>query len=299
MINVSHVSKSYGERRALDDVTFSAADGAVTGFVGPNGAGKSTLLRIAAQLTRPTAGSVLVDGQDFAGAKRPGSTLGVFLSAEWIPAHLTALSFLTYLCDVQGVSRRRVDEVLELVDLLDDRQKIVRAFSLGMRQRLGIAAAVVSSPQNLILDEPINGLDPDGIQWLRAFVKSVALDGGAVLLSSHHMNELALVADDVVLLDGGRVVRSGPIAAFVSEDDQRTYVEVDDLEAALQILRSRGYDCEPLGRGAVVHATEPQEIGRLLFRAGAGVSHLRRLERSLEETYFDEISARQSFGGVA
>lgn len=222
-----------------------------------------------------------------------------FLSAEWIPSHLTALSFLTYMCDVQGVSRRRVDVVLELVDLLDDRHKIVRAFSLGMRQRLGIAAAVVSSPRNLILDEPINGLDPVGIQWLRAFVKSVALDGGAVLLSSHHMNELALVADDVVLLDGGRVVRSGPIAAFVSEDDQRTYVEADDLEAALQILQGHGYACEPHRRGAVVHAAAPQEIGRLLFQAGAGVSHLRRLERSLEETYFDEISTRQSAGGVA
>lgn len=292
MIEVSQVSKSYGDKCALDAVSMTAPDGAVTGFVGPNGAGKSTLLRIIARLTVPDAGRVSVDGADFAHKDHPGNALGVFLTAEHIPGHMTASSFLAYASDVQGLPRHRVEEVLDTVGLAEARHKRVRSYSLGMRQRLGIGAAILGRPRNLVLDEPVNGLDPEGIYWLRRCVRAVARDGGAVLLSSHHMSELSQVADEVVLLDHGRVVKSGPTASFVAEDVRRTYIETTDLEAASRLLSAHGYAFEHCSTsGAVVHGAAPEEIGRLLFREGPGVSHLRQLTRSLEETYFAEISS--------
>ena len=293
MIEVWQVTKSYAETRALDDVTMASPDGLVTGFVGPNGAGKSTLLRVIAKLTVPDEGNVAIDGRDLAAWSRPGSTLGVFISPEWLPSHMTVRSVLAYVCDLQGLPQRRTDEVLEIADLIGAQRKRVRALSLGMRQRLGIAVAIVGQPRNLVLDEPFNGLDPYGIQWLRALTRGIARRGGAVLLSSHHMNELAQMADNVVMLDRGRVVRAGPAATFVAEDTARTYVEVDDLDAAVQVLGRRGYACERQDGGIVVHGMPPQEVGRLLFESGATVSELRRLKRSLEETYFDAIAVRQ------
>lgn len=297
MIEVTRVSKSYNGSRALDDVSFSAADGLVTGFVGPNGAGKSTLLRVVAKLTVPDAGQARVDGEDFARASVPGNLLGVFLSAEYIPTTMTARSFLSYVSDVQGLERERADEMISAVGLSAARERPVRTFSLGMRQRLGIGAALLGRPRNLILDEPINGLDPEGIFWLRSCVQDVARRGGSVLLSSHHMQELAQVADEVVMLDRGRVVRSGAIASFVADDVLRTYVEATDLDAAVRLLSARGYITEPHMRGAVVHDAAPEEVGRLLFREGDGATELRLLERSLEQTYFDELGARSDVQG--
>lgn len=293
------VSKRYGDKRALDGVSFQAPDGLVTGFVGPNGAGKSTLLRVIAKLTIPDDGRVDIDGGDFGAARAPGGTLGVSLSAEWIPGHVTALSFLTYVCDVQGLPRGRADEMLEVVGLGRAKGKKVRTFSLGMRQRLSIAAASVGHPRNLILDEPFNGLDPDGISWLRSFARSVADSGGSVLLSSHHMNELAQVADNVVMIEGGQVIRQGAMASFVADETPRTYVETDDVDVALELLRDRGFAAARHGGGIVVSDAAPQDVGRLLFRHGPGASELRVLERTLEETYFAEVGARQVPEGVS
>lgn len=291
MITATRVSKSYGSKAALSDVSFEAPDGAVTGFVGPNGAGKSTLLRILTGLSAADTGSVTVDGIPFTESRSPGAALGAFLSAELIPDHLTARSHLTYACDVQGLPRTRVDEVLEVVGLSRVRSEKVKEFSLGMRQRLGIGAALLARPRNLVLDEPINGLDPDGIHWLRTLVRDVADAGGTVLLSSHHMAELALVADHVVMISGGRVVRTGRLDAFVAEESLRTYVESPDLEAARALLTARGFAPAPHLQGLLVPDAEPLTVGRLLFGEGPGASHLRVLERSLEETYFDHVSA--------
>lgn len=297
MIEVRSISKSYGAKSVLTEVSFQASDGAVTGFVGPNGAGKSTLLRTVAGLTRPDKGDVLVDGRPFSASPRPGTTLGVFLSAEWIPAHMTANSYIEYVCGIQGAGPARASEVLEMAGLTGAREKRVKTFSLGMRQRLGIAAAIVGRPQNLILDEPINGLDPDGIQWLRSLVTSAAAAGGSVLLSSHHMGELAQVADSVVMLDQGRVVRSGSISTFTANVSEHTYAEAADREAAMGLLRNKGYSVEAHGMGFTVDAA-PIDVGRVLFGLGAGASHLRLIERSLEETYFDEIAARTEREGA-
>ncbi len=292
MIHLNSVSKRYGARVVLDDVSFVAHPGRVTGFVGPNGAGKSTCLRIVSGLTTPSAGIALVDGRPLREAVSAGSTLGVFLTTELIPDHLTAQAFLAYACDLQGLPMSRVVETLETVGLAGDGRRRIRTFSLGMRQRLGIGAALVGRPRHLLLDEPVNGLDPDGIIWLRSLVSSMARAGGAVLLSSHHMSELALVADDVVMLDHGRVARAGELSSFVSEGTPRTYVEVDDLTAALVALSRSGYDVEPIDGGLVVTGQSPQAVGAVLFREGLGVSHLRLLERTLEETYFTEVTGK-------
>lgn len=292
VISVKGVSKRYGEAVALEEVSLEAPNGAVTGFVGPNGAGKSTLLRAVAGLVVPDAGMIKIDGQAFVQSPNPGRTLGVFLSAERVPATMTAASFLRYAADLQGLSSGAVDETLDTVGLRHASNKKVKTFSLGMRQRLGIGAAIMSKPSNLVLDEPINGLDPDAIVWLREYLRSVALAGGAVLLSSHHMSELGLIADHVIMVDRGRVVRSGPVASFVASSQMRTYFETDDLAGALQVLAAQGLRCEGRGAGAVVFDTPPRQVASLLVQAGPGVSHLRQLERTIEETYFEEISAR-------
>ena len=291
MIDVNGVSKRYGDKLALDRVSLQALDGLVTGFVGPNGAGKSTLLKVIAKLATADAGHVDIDGSDFALSGHPGSALGVSLSAEWIPVHVTATSFLAHVCDLQGVPHVRAHEMLEVVGLANAKGKRVKTFSLGMRQRLSIAAAGIGRPRNLILDEPFNGLDPEGIQWLRGFATSVAQAGGSVLMSSHHMNELAQVADNMVMIDGGRVVRSGAMASFVAESVPRTYVETHDVGTALNLLRDRGFSAAHQGGGILVTGAEPLEVGRLLFQDGPGAYELRLLERTLEETYFAEVGS--------
>ena len=290
MIDVCDISKRYGSLQARDSVTFSAPSGAVTGFVGPNGAGKSTLLRIIAGLLLPDAGSVTIDGQHLKHHPLPGRLLGGFLSGESIPARFTARSYLGYVCDLQAVPVSTVDDALASVGLGHVATKRVKEFSLGMRQRLGIAAAIVGRPANLILDEPINGLDPDAILWLREYLRAFAADGGTVLLSSHHMSELALVADHLVMINQGEVVRAGPVAAFVATGEQLTYFECDDLGAALNVLARHGLTASAHATGAIVVGAAPQDVGRILFGAGSGVSHLRLLDRSIEQTYFDEIA---------
>ena len=294
MIEIKSVSKAYGEKRVLSDVAFTARDGEITGFVGPNGAGKSTLLNIVAGTIRPDSGTVLIDGTDFASAARPGATLGSFLSAEWIPSHLTATSYLRYLCDLQGIGIDGVPRLLQLVGLTNAAKQKVSTFSLGMRQRLGIAAVVAGDPQNLILDEPINGLDPDAIAWLREFLIATARRGRTVVLSSHHMAELSLVADHVVLLDSGRVTRQGPLADFVATNDRQVYIESDDLDAASDPLRQAGFEMSSFRRGLLIHNAEPADVGRIVFGVGASLSHLTAKTRTLEETYFEVLETAGS-----
>lgn len=290
MIEFQGVTKSYGTKRALSEVSFTAPVGAVTGLVGPNGAGKSTLLRAAVGLTRPDAGRALIAGASFVDAPRPGELLGVMLSAESIPAHLTAHSYLAYVCDLHQLPARRVLEVLEEVGLARVGKKKVGDFSLGMRQRLGLAAAMTASPQNLILDEPINGLDPEGIVMLRDWMNRMAEFGGAVLVSSHHMSELALVADVLVMVNNGRVVRQGPLSEFVSAGSASTYFETSRLDEGITVLRAEGYLPTPSGVGAVVPDVDPEIVGRILFTRGPGASVLRSFQHTLEETYFRELS---------
>jgi ABC-2 type transport system ATP-binding protein len=213
---------------------------------------------------------------------------------------MTGASFLAYVCDTQGLLPKRVAELLDLVGLTGASRRQVKTYSLGMRQRLGIAAAFAGDPQNLILDEPINGLDPDAIQWIRNFLRRAADEGKAVLLSSHHMSELSLVADDVVLLDQGVVARQGQLSSFVASTERNVYIESGTLEDVIRVLGDAGYHAAPYRSGALVREVEPDEVGRVVFGADRGLTHLSLLTRSLEETYFDTISIKEDIqGGTA
>lgn len=291
MIDIVRVSKSYGTTVAVADVSFTVPAGAVTGFVGPNGAGKSTVLRMIAGLAKPDSGEVLVDGVPFASSQRPATTIGIFLSAEAIPPRVSARGFLEYMCDTQGLDRSRVGETLTMVGLAHVGEARVQSFSLGMRQRLGIGAAAIGRPAILVLDEPINGLDPDGIHWLRTFLSSAADAGATVLLSSHHMSELSMVADRVVMLNSGTVVAEGTLDEFVSnEESESVYVESPDLSLVRSALTREGISSEVFKNGLRVHTASALDVGRIAFASGAGASHLATLPRSLEETYFEHLS---------
>ncbi|MEC5180503.1 ABC transporter ATP-binding protein [Arthrobacter sp. CG_A4] len=298
MIHVDNVSKSFGSKRALHDVSFTAVPGRVTGFVGPNGAGKSTVLKTIAGLVRPDAGTVRVNGSDFAQARRPGNTMGLFLSAEWLPEQATAAGVIGYVCRVQGLPLSWGRDALERVGLAGVAQHRVRTFSLGMRQRLGIATATVSRPDVLVMDEPINGLDPDGIAWIRSFLTSAASQGATVLLSSHHMAELAEMADDIVMIGDGRILGQGSIGDFVSRPDETGYyLESPEPEILLVAMAQRGFRATREREGLLVHHTNPTELASVALDSGAGISHLSRVTRSLEDTYF-EVLARSASGGT-
>ncbi|EWC60874.1 ABC transporter, ATP-binding protein [Actinokineospora spheciospongiae] len=212
MLTIDRLTKRRGSALILSDVTFQARPGRVTGFLGPNGAGKSSTLRILLGLDRPTSGTALVDGVPFERLPDPLRTVGAVLDGSGAHRARTGRAHLSWVAAAAGIPRRRVDEVLAEVDLTGAARKRVGSYSLGMGRRLGLAAALLGDPAALVLDEPVNGLDPEGIRWMRRFLRERAEAGHTVLLSSHLMGELAEVVDDVVIINGGRVVEQGTLA---------------------------------------------------------------------------------------
>ncbi|GAB3615613.1 hypothetical protein GCM10027416_01700 [Okibacterium endophyticum] len=212
MLSIDSLTKRHGSRTVLTDVTFHALPGRVTGFLGPNGAGKSSTLRILLGLDRPTGGSALVDGRPYRSLRDPLRSVGSMLDGSGAHRSRTARNHLAWVARSNGIPKRRVDEALDEVGLSDAARTRVGRFSLGMGQRLGLAAALLGEPAALVLDEPVNGLDPEGIRWIRGLLRGHADAGGTVLLSSHLMTEVAEIADDLVVIAGGRVVASGPVA---------------------------------------------------------------------------------------
>ncbi len=215
MISFEHVTKDFRGTRALDDVSFGVPAGSVTGFLGPNGAGKTTAMRILLGHSRATSGRATVLGRRYADLDNPGYQVGSLLDASAVHPGRTGRETLAVAAQTLGVSAARVDDVLELVGLTGpEGRRFVGGYSLGMRQRLGIAVALLGRPRALVLDEPANGLDPQGIHWLRRLLRACADDGCAVLLSSHHLHETAAVVDRVVIVGSGRVLADGPLASF-------------------------------------------------------------------------------------
>ncbi|MEU8177003.1 ATP-binding cassette domain-containing protein [Microbispora hainanensis] len=211
MIEVSRLSKRYGQKVAVNDVSFTVEPGRVTGFLGPNGAGKSTTLRVLLGLDHPDGGTALIDGRRYRDLRHPLRTVGALLDGAGPVPERRAIDHLTWIAQSNRIPRRRVREVLELVGLSDAARQRVKGYSLGMAQRLGIAAALLGDPEILVLDEPVNGLDPDGIRWVRNFLREYAASGRTVLLSSHLMTEMADTADDAIVIAGGRIVAHGPL----------------------------------------------------------------------------------------
>lgn len=216
MLSIEHLTKRRGSRPVLTDVSFTAAPGRVTGFLGPNGAGKSSTLRILLGLDRATSGTALVDGTPYRELRTPLHSVGSMLDGSGAHRSRTARNHLAWVARAGGISQRRVAEVLEQVGLADAGRRRVRTFSLGMGQRLGLAAALLGEPAALVLDEPVNGLDPEGIRWMRTLLRGHADAGGTVLLSSHLMSEVAEIADDLVIIADGRVATSGPVATVTA-----------------------------------------------------------------------------------
>ncbi|WP_207022427.1 ATP-binding cassette domain-containing protein [Phycicoccus sp. DTK01] len=273
MISVDNLTKRYGRVTAVDGVTFEVRAGSVTGFLGPNGAGKSTVMRMLTGLTPPTSGRATVLGRDYRDLVDPGSRVGVMLDASAQHPGRTGREALVLAALTIGVPRSRVDDVLRLVGLSDDEAgRRVRTYSLGMRQRLGLAGAFLGEPEVLVLDEPANGLDPQGIHWMRTLLRGFADRGGAVLLSSHLLHEVQAVADDVVVIGRGRVVASGAVAELVAGEGTRVSSEDDAALAAA--LEAAGHDATRTPEGVVVDV-EPAVVGRTALAAGVVVTDLR------------------------
>ena len=222
MIEAKHLTKRYGKTVAVDDVSFVVQPGRVTGFLGPNGAGKSTTMRMVLGLDAPSSGSVLIDGKPYGELADPLRSVGALLDAKAIVGGRSAANHLMWLADSNGIARRRVGEVLDIVGLSDVAAKRVGTFSLGMNQRLGIAAALLGDPHTVMFDEPINGLDPDGILWIRNLMKSLAAEGRTVFLSSHLMSEMAQTADHLLVIGRGRIMADASTDDFVNRHSAAT-----------------------------------------------------------------------------
>ena len=273
MITIEHLSKRYGSQTVVDDVTFTCRPGTVTGFLGPNGAGKSTTLRMLCGLGRPTRGSATVDGTAYRRIPNPGRTIGVLLDASAQHPGRTGRETLRLAGSVLGTSRRRPDELLEAVGLGGGAAgKRVRQYSLGMRQRLGLAHALLGDPHVLVLDEPANGLDPDGILWMRGLLRDFADRDGTVLLSSHLLREVEAVADDLVLIGQGRVRAQGNAGELLT--GAGTLVRAVDPPALRAALAAAGIAATDAPDGALVAEADARTVGQVAAAAGVVVLHL-------------------------
>ena len=291
MIEVNALSKRYGPQLAVDDVSFRCEPGTITGFLGPNGAGKSTTLRMICGLTPPTHGDATVLGTSYRRLPNPGRQVGVLLDASAQHAGRTGREALALSAAVLGVDRGRVPELLERVGLSPAAaRKRVGNYSLGMRQRLGIAQALVGDPSVLILDEPANGLDPEGIFWMRGLLQDFAARGGTVLLSSHLLREIEAVADHLVVIGAGRIVAQGPMAELLAASG--TLVRATDPEELFDGLAAAGVHAEPTTDGALLVDAQPETVGLVAAELGAALVELRPADGGgLEQLFLDLTSS--------
>jgi ABC-2 type transport system ATP-binding protein len=288
VIEVEHLSKRYGETVAVDDVTFTVRPGIVTGFLGPNGAGKSTTMRMLVGLDAPTAGSARVNGREYRSLEAPLHEVGALLEARAMHPGRSAYHHLLALAQTHGMPRGRVDEVLELVGLSDVARRRVGGFSLGMTQRLGVASALLGDPATVILDEPVNGLDPQGVLWIRTLLKRLAAEGRTVFVSSHLMSETALTADHVVVVGQGRLVADMSVADIVAQASQDAVVLVrtPDAAALRDALAADGVAVASRGPGLLEARGVPSaRIGELAARDGMVLYELTPQTASLEDAF--------------
>ncbi len=287
MIVAEHLTKRYGDKTAVDDVSFTVTPGLVTGFLGPNGAGKSTTMRMIVGLDRPTGGSVTVDGRDYRRLRSPLTEVGVLLDAKAVHTGRSARNHLRAMAATHGLGRARVDEVIELTGIGSVAGKRAGKFSLGMGQRLGIAAALLGDPHTLILDEPVNGLDPEGVRWVRQFVRYLAGEGRTVLLSSHLMSEMALTADHVIVLGRGKVLADASLDELVRAWTSSTVrVRSPRLTELVADLSGPDVTATPADAGAAdITGVTPQVVGDRAAALGIPIHELTPRSGSLEDAY--------------
>jgi ABC-2 type transport system ATP-binding protein len=288
MIIVDSLTKKYGGFTAVDHVTFRAEPGRVTGFLGPNGAGKSTTMRILVGLTPGSSGTATVLGRRYADLPNPGREIGVLLDASAQHAGRTGREILTLAQRTMRVPASRVDEMLDLVSLSDEESaRRVRDYSLGMRQRLGIATALIGDPEVLVLDEPANGLDPAGIRWMRDLLRGFANQGGTVLLSSHLLHEIEVIADDLVVIGNGRIVAAGTKSELL--EAAGTFAGAADVAALAAALTGAGHTAEQ-SLGGIRTDADPAQVGRLALAAAVPLTELRPADGAGLEEMFLELT---------
>ena len=291
-IEVSGVSKRFGSTLAVDDLSFTVERGHITAFLGPNGAGKTTTLRILLGLVNASGGTATIDGKAYGALEDPVGTVGAVLDGGMFHPGRSGRNHLRGIARASGVAESRVDELLELVALTDAADRRAGGYSLGMRQRLGLAAALLGDPEVLVLDEPANGLDPQGIRWLRDFLRTLAGEGRAVLVSSHVLAEVAQTADEVVVIAHGKSVAQAPLAELTARSGGGMRVAGPDAGRLAEALRAGGAEVHTDGeRAIVVRGRSGEEIGRVIAEGGIVISELAPVGSSLEEIFFELTGA--------
>jgi ABC-2 type transport system ATP-binding protein len=288
-IAVERLTKRYGETLAVDDLSFTVEAGRVTGFLGPNGSGKSTTMRALLGLIRPTSGQALVLGKPFHELSNPVQTVGASLDARDVHPGRTGRSHLRTLSAAAGLPNSRVDEVLDMTELTPARDRRVKGYSMGMRQRLALAAALLGDPKILMLDEPANGLDPQGMRWLRDILVALAAEGRAVLISSHVLSEVEQTVDSVVVIGVGRLVMQGTLQDLVAGDTRPALVRSPKMDRLRVLLEEAGASVRPEGRGdtMLVHGASLEQIGTIAAENAIPVFELTRAVATLEDRFLE------------
>jgi ABC-2 type transport system ATP-binding protein len=290
-IEVAGLTKRFGPVLAVDDLSFTVDEGRIVGFLGPNGAGKTTTLRMVLGLITPTEGHATVLGRPFTQLDDPAHTVGAVLDGGMLHPGRSGRNHLRALAREAGIADARADELLELVALSDAANRRAGGYSLGMRQRLGLAAALLGDPRVLVLDEPANGLDPQGIRWLRDFLRTLAAEGRAVLVSSHVLAEVSQTADDVVVINKGRSVAQSTLTELIARSGGGMRVLGPDVPRLAEVLRQDGATVGGDGREIIVRDRSGEQIGRLLAQHQLVVSELAPVGSSLEEVFFELTGA--------
>lgn len=304
MLEVSQLSRHYGDKKAVDSISFTVPDGKVTGFLGPNGAGKSTTMRMLMGLEKPTHGTALIDGKKYASLASPLSSVGALLDAKAMHPGRSGYQHLKSLAYTHGIPASRVDEVIEMTGLAAVAKKKVKGFSLGMGQRMGIAAALLGDPQNIILDEPVNGLDPEGVIWVRHLARHLASEGKCVLISSHLMSEMAQTADHLVVIGRGHILANSSMNEFLNRaGDQRVLVRTDERDAYTQLLDTHTIEYIAVDtNGLLVEGASSHTLASHALNAGILLYEVTPQIATLEDVYVqltrDEVEYNSgTFGG--
>ncbi|HEV7931250.1 MAG TPA: ATP-binding cassette domain-containing protein [Actinomadura sp.] len=300
MIEAKNLTKRYGDKTAVADLSFTVEPGRVTGFLGPNGAGKSTTMRLILGLDRPQRGDATINGAHYRDLPRPLAVVGALLEARAVHNGRSAYNHLLCLAQSQGIAKKRVDEVLDIVGLTAVARKRSGGFSLGMGQRLGIAAALLGDPSVLILDEPVNGLDPEGVIWIRNLMKDLAAQGRTVFVSSHLMNEMAVTAEHLIVIGRGRLIADCSTDEFIQRSTKQTVVvRSPDADRLADALAAEGGKVSPDGDGVLtVTDLESARVGELAAAGGFVLHELTPRRGSLEEAFMELTRDSLEYGSV-
>lgn len=303
LIEARDLTKRFGDKVAVDHLSFDVEPGRVTGFLGPNGAGKSTTMRLITGLDRPDGGSATIGGVPYNGLAKPLTRVGALLEARSLHPGRSARNHLLFLAQTQGVPASRADEVLDLVGLREVANKRAGGFSLGMTQRLGIAAAMLGNPPVLMLDEPVNGLDPEGIRWVRTFMRQLASEGRTIFVSSHLMSEMAVTADHLVVIGRGRLIANSSTEDFIERSSERSvFVRTPDAARLRELIAGEGGtvgDADGNDGGLVVTGLESPRIGELAASASVVLHELTPRLPSLEEAFMELTADSVEYGQAA